>query len=75
MNDKGVQVLAALDKAVKATGASHAQIALAWIMAHPAITAPIASATSIAQLEDLMGAARLVLPAEVIADLDAAGRS
>ena len=74
MNDKGVRVLAALDKAAQATGATPAQIALAWIMAHPAITAPIASATSVAQLEDLMGAARLTLPAEVMADLNVAGR-
>jgi aryl-alcohol dehydrogenase-like predicted oxidoreductase len=43
-------------------------------MAHPAITAPIASATSVAQLEELMGAARLTLPADVIATLDAAGQ-
>ncbi|MBU4433048.1 MAG: aldo/keto reductase [Alphaproteobacteria bacterium] len=74
MNDKGVRVLAALDKAAQATGATPAQIALAWIMAHPAVTAPIASATSVAQLQDLMGAARLSLPAEVMADLNAAGR-
>lgn len=75
LNDKGLRVLAALDKAAGATGATQAQIALAWIMAHPAITAPIASATTVAQLEELMGAARLSLPPEVIADLDAAGRS
>ena len=74
MNDKGVRVLAALDKAAQDTGASHAQIALAWIMAHPAITAPIASATSVPQLDELMGAARLTLPPGVLADLDAAGR-
>lgn len=73
-NDKGLKVLAALDKAVAATGASPAQIALAWIMRHPLITAPIASATSLDQLTELMGAASLTLPAEVIADLDAAGR-
>ena len=74
LNDKGLKVLAALDKAVAATGASPAQIALAWIMRHPLITAPIASATSLDQLTQLMGAASLSLPAEVIADLDAAGR-
>jgi aryl-alcohol dehydrogenase-like predicted oxidoreductase len=74
MNDKGLRVLAALDAAAKAVSATQAQVALAWIMAHPAITAPIASATSVAQLEELMGAARLTLPAEVIAVLDAAGR-
>jgi aryl-alcohol dehydrogenase-like predicted oxidoreductase len=73
MNAKGLRVLAALDEAAKAVSATQAQVALAWIMAHPAITAPIASATSVAQLEELMGAARLTLPAEVIAQLDAAG--
>jgi aryl-alcohol dehydrogenase-like predicted oxidoreductase len=74
MNDKGLRVLAALDAAAKAVRATQAQVALAWIMAHPAITAPIASATSVAQLEELMGAARLTLPADVIATLDAAGQ-
>jgi aryl-alcohol dehydrogenase-like predicted oxidoreductase len=74
MNDKGLRVLAALDAAAKAVSATQAQVALAWIMAHPAITAPIASATSVAQLEELMGAARLTLPADVIATLDAAGQ-
>jgi aryl-alcohol dehydrogenase-like predicted oxidoreductase len=74
LNDKGLRVLAALDAAAKTVSATQAQVALAWIMAHPSITAPIASATSVAQLEELMGAARLTLPAEVIADLDAAGR-
>ena len=71
-NDKGKRVLAALDAAAKAVSASPAQVALAWIMAHPAITAPIASATSVAQLDELMGAARLKLPAEVIEALNAA---
>ena len=72
LNDKGQRVLAALDAAAKAVSASPAQVALAWIMAHPSITAPIASATSVEQLNDLMGAARLTLPAEVIETLDAA---
>jgi len=71
-NDKGKRVLAALDTAAKAVSASPAQVALAWIMAHPAITAPIASATSVEQLDELMGAARLKLPAEVIEALNAA---
>ncbi|UAL09461.1 aldo/keto reductase [Caulobacter segnis] len=73
-NDRGLAVLAALDEAAEAVGASQAQVALAWIMAHPAITAPLASATSVAQLDELMGAARLELPAEVWKALDAAGR-
>ncbi|CAN5324956.1 aldo/keto reductase [soil metagenome] len=72
MNDKGQRVLSALDEAAKAVSATQAQVALAWIMAHPSITAPIASATSVEQLSELMEAARLVLPAEVIEKLNAA---
>jgi aryl-alcohol dehydrogenase-like predicted oxidoreductase len=72
-NDKGKRVLAALDAAAKAVSSSPAQVALAWIMAHPSITAPIASATSVAQLNELMDAARLKLPTEVIQALNAAG--
>jgi aryl-alcohol dehydrogenase-like predicted oxidoreductase len=73
LNPKGLKILAALDEAAKAVSATQAQVALAWIMAHPSVTAPIASATSVEQLTELMGAARLVLPAEVIAKLNAAG--
>lgn len=73
LNDKGLRILAALDAAAKAVSATQAQVALAWIMAHPSVTAPIASATSVEQLTELMGAARLVLPAEVIDRLNAAG--
>lgn len=73
-NDKGRAVLAALDDAAAEVGAAPAQVALAWIMAHPLITAPIASATSIAQLDELMAAARLELPGEVWKRLDEAGR-
>ncbi|MEH0198875.1 aldo/keto reductase [Caulobacter sp. CCNWLY153] len=74
LNDKGLRILAALDEAAQATGATPAQVALAWIVAHPAITAPIASATSVAQLEELLAGVRLTLAPEVIAALDAAGR-
>ena len=73
-NDRGRAVLAALDEAAETVRASPAQVALAWIMAHPAITAPLASATSVGQLDELMGAARLELPGAVWAKLDAAGR-
>lgn len=74
-NDKGRAVLAALDAAAEAVGASQAQVALAWIMAHPAIVAPLASATSVEQLENLMGAAQLELPGAVWKRLDEAGRA
>ena len=73
-NDKGRAVLAALDEAAAVVGASQAQVALAWIMAHPLITAPLASATSVEQLGELMAAARLELPGEVWKRLDEAGR-
>jgi len=73
LDDRGRKILAALDEAAQAMGASQAQVALAWIMVHPAITAPLASATSVEQLDELMGAARLTLPAVVIEALNAAG--
>jgi aryl-alcohol dehydrogenase-like predicted oxidoreductase len=52
--------------------ATPAQVALAWQLARPGITAPIASATSIEQLRDLVRAASLDLDAEAVAALDAA---
>jgi len=71
-NPKGFGVLAALDKAVARLGGTPAQLALAWVMTRPGITAPIASATKVEQLDDLIAAAKLQLDAEAIADLDAA---
>jgi aryl-alcohol dehydrogenase-like predicted oxidoreductase len=47
-------------------------VALAWLMARPGITAPIASATTLPQLDDILGAAALRLPAEALAQLDRA---
>ena len=73
LDERGLKILAALDEAAQTVGATQAQVALAWIMAHPAITAPLASATSVEQLNELMGAARLTLPAAVIEALNAAG--
>jgi aryl-alcohol dehydrogenase-like predicted oxidoreductase len=61
LDERGQRVLLALDEAATRHGATPAQVALAWLMAQPAITAPIASATSLSQLEDIMGAARLQL--------------
>jgi len=72
LNDTGFAVLDALDAVSSHHNATPAQVALAWIMAKPAIAAPIASATSVAQLTELMGALRLELSAEDIARLDAA---
>ena len=68
----GPRALAALDTVSATHGVSLAVVALAWIAAQPGITAPIASATSVAQVEDLLGATRLVLTAVDMAILDAA---
>lgn len=71
-NERGWRILAALDEAAAALKATPAQVALAWQMARPTISAPIASATSVAQLEELMGAARLALDAATLGTLDRA---
>lgn len=66
LNERGFRILAALDAVSSAHGATPAQVALAWLMAQPAIAAPIASATSLAQLTDILGAVRLKLePPEI----------
>jgi aryl-alcohol dehydrogenase-like predicted oxidoreductase len=72
MTDRGMRILAALDEVAGGHGASPAQVALAWVMAQPGLTAPIASATSVAQLQELMGAAELSLSAEDLKALDVA---
>ena len=69
----GAPMLAAMDAIAADTGASLAQIALAWLNAQPGIGAPIASATSVKQVEDLCGMASLTLSAEQLASLDRAG--
>lgn len=72
MTDKGMAVLAAVDAAAKRHGVSQAAIALAWQIARPGITAPIASATSPEQLAELAVAGGLDLSAADMAELDAA---
>jgi aryl-alcohol dehydrogenase-like predicted oxidoreductase len=66
-------VLTALDEIAEQTGATLAQISLAWLAAQPGITAPIASATSVAQLQELLPAMDLTLSADQLDKLDAAG--
>ena len=56
-------MLAALDAVAARHGATCAQVALAWVMAKPAIAAPMADATSVAQITELMGALELALSA------------
>jgi len=62
-------VLAALDACAQRHGATPAQVALAWVMAQPGITAPIASATTVEQLDQLAGAASLILEPDDLAQL------
>jgi aryl-alcohol dehydrogenase-like predicted oxidoreductase len=63
LNERGLRILAALDSVAAELGATPAQVALAWQIAQPGITAPIVSATSVAQWQELAGAARLALTA------------
>ena len=74
LNERGRRVLDALDSAAAQHRATPAQVALAWQMARPGLTAPIASATSLAQWQELAGAARLRLDAATIEAIDSASR-
>jgi aryl-alcohol dehydrogenase-like predicted oxidoreductase len=72
INERGLRIIDALDEVAARQDATPAQVALAWLMARPAVTAPIASATSVAQLDELLRAAELRLDAEATRALDAA---
>lgn len=72
LNPRGLGILAALDRVAASHQATPAQVALAWLMARPGLTAPIAGATSVEQLHELLGALKLTLAPEEIALLDQA---
>ena len=72
LNGHGLRILAALDDVARRLAATPAQVALAWLMARPGITAPIAGATSVAQIEELAGATKLKLSTDDIGKLDQA---
>ena len=72
LNDWGFGVVAVLNEVANAHGSTPARVALAWLLAQPGITAPIASATNERQLADLVEAAKLKLPAESIQKLNMA---
>ena len=61
LTERGMRILAALDEVAAEHNATPTKVALAWLAAQPGITAPIASATSVAQLTELLDAARLKL--------------
>ena len=71
-NERGWRILAAVDAVAKEHGATTAQVALAWIVHRPGITAPIASATSPEQARELLGAVELQLDDEATKQLDEA---
>jgi aryl-alcohol dehydrogenase-like predicted oxidoreductase len=72
LDARGLRVLAALDSVAAKVGATPAQVALAWLIAGPSITAPIVSATSLVQLDEIIGATRLELDADAIRRLNEA---
>jgi aryl-alcohol dehydrogenase-like predicted oxidoreductase len=73
LDEKGLNILSALDTVSADTGAKPAEIALAWLMRKMGVTAPIASATSLSQLESLTKSASLMLSHEAMELLDKAG--
>ena len=72
MTPRGQKILAALDEAAERHEAKQGQIALAWLLARPSVTAPISSATTLGQLEELIAATRIKLDRDSIAALDKA---
>ena len=74
LDAKGEKILAALDQVAKANDATPAEISLAWLVARPGVTAPIASATSVEQVKSLAKGVRLKLSDEDIKTLTDAGK-
>ena len=72
LNPRGSRILDALAEVAARHGAKSAEVALAWLIAQPGVTAPIASATSPAQVDSLIRAATLALSADDLAALDSA---
>ncbi|MEP9359474.1 aldo/keto reductase [Sphingomonas sp. KR3-1] len=73
MEGKGPAMLVAMDQVAEETGATLAQIALAWLAAQPGVTAPIASATSVVQVEELVGSWNVALSPAQLETLTNAG--
>ena len=72
LNARGQRILQALDDVAKQHKATPAQISLAWLLARPSVTAPIASATSVAQLHEILKSTEIKLDARSVAQLDVA---
>ena len=74
LNDRGLRILAALDQVAAEHNAALGEVALAWVAAQPGVAAPIASATSLEQVQSLVKGARLTLSARDLALLEEAGK-
>lgn len=74
LNKRGLAILAALDEIAGDLQATQAQVALAWLSSQAGVTAPIASATSVAQLEELLGSMTIALSESHLARLDEASQ-
>lgn len=70
LDERGFRILAALDEVAAKLHSTPGKVAIAWLIARPSITAPIASATSVQQLKDLVNAANLKLDADSLKALD-----
>jgi len=73
LNTRGFHILGALDQVAAETGTSPATVAIAWVAAQPGVTAPIASATSLRQLDSLIAAGKLQLTKAQMDQLNQAG--
>lgn len=73
LTERGMRLLDVLEDVASGAGASPAEVALAWLIAREGVTAPIASATTVAQVESFARAATLRLSAEDLARLTEAG--
>ncbi len=72
LNERGLRILGALDVVAEECNAPQAAVALAWLLARPSVTAPIASATTLEQLQTLLAGVQLKLDASAVRRLDAA---
>ena len=74
LNERGTAIVTALDEVANELGARPSQVALAWLMVQPGVVAPIASATNVDQLREIMGCANLELSDAQLEHLNNSGR-
>lgn len=74
LNARGFQLIDALTSVAAELGAAPAQVAIAWLIGRPAVTAPIVSATTLAQLDEVLDAAALTLAPDALRRLEAASQ-